>query len=100
MENNAQLNGKTALITGGTKGIGLAIAEAMIKQGMKVAITGRKKSAVNEVVDKLNGMMANSVIGIEADVRDLEAQKLSVQTVIEEWGKLDVLIANAGKMKA
>ncbi|MEL7121785.1 MAG: SDR family oxidoreductase [Bacteroidota bacterium] len=96
MENNLQLNGKTALITGGTKGIGLAIAEAMIQQGMKVAITGRNKSTVDEVVDKLNGMMANSVIGIEADVRDLEAQKLSVQTVIEEWGKLDVLIANAG----
>ncbi|MFK7905891.1 MAG: SDR family oxidoreductase [Chitinophagales bacterium] len=91
-----KLDGKTALITGGTKGIGYGIAEAMIHKGMKVAITGRSKTTVDEAVKMLNELKAGHCIGIESDVRSFESQEKAVAAVLEEWGQLDVLIANAG----
>lgn len=96
MTENTKLNGKTALITGGSKGIGLGIAEALIEQGMKVAVTSRNQSAADEAAAALNKKKADSAIGIEADVRSMEAQQASVRKVLDEWGQLDVLIANAG----
>ncbi len=96
MTENSKLKGKTALITGGSKGIGLGIAEALIQQGMKVAITGRNQATVSAAADGLNQLIADSAIGLEADVRSLEAQQKCVAGVIAKWGKLDVLIANAG----
>ncbi len=96
MTENTKLTGKTALITGGSKGIGLGIAEAMIEQGMKVAITSRSQSAADQAAADLNKIKPGHAIGLEADVRSLEAQQASVQKVLDEWGQLDVLIANAG----
>jgi len=96
MTENTKLTGKTALITGGSKGIGLGIAESLIEQGMKVGITSRSKEAADQAAASLNQIKADSAIGIEADVRSLEAQQNSVQKVIDKWGQLDVLVANAG----
>lgn len=87
---------KTALITGGSKGIGLGVAEKMIAQGIKVAITGRDEKTINEAADKLNTQVADSAIAIVADVRNLASQESSVAAVIEKWGQLDYVIANAG----
>lgn len=86
------LKGKVALITGGTKGIGYGIAEALLKAGMRVAITGRTKETAAEAAKSL-GVNA---MGIQADVKDLESQEQAVANVIAAFGKLDVLIANAG----
>ncbi len=91
-----QLNGKTALITGGSKGIGYGIAESMIKEGMNVAVTSRHKKAAEEAAALLNQSGPGKAIGLEADVRDLAAQQQSVDRVLRKWGRLDVLIANAG----
>ena len=93
MEN---LSGKVALITGGSKGIGLGIAESMVKSGMKVAVTSRQQQAADEAAASLNNLSEGSAIGIEADVRTLQEQERGVERVLSEWGKLDVLIANAG----
>lgn len=93
MENLAN---KVALITGGSKGIGLGIAEALMQEGMKVAITGRNQEAVTEAVNELFKIGKGEAIGITADVRDYEAQQKAVKTIVEKWGGLDVLIANAG----
>ncbi len=90
------LTNKTALITGGTKGIGYGIAEAMVKAGMKVAITSRHQKAADEAAARLNAHKAKSAIGIEADVRDYAAQVEAVTQTLEKFGQLDVLIANAG----
>lgn len=87
---------KTALITGGTKGIGLGIAQVLINEGIKVAITGRSAVSVAEAVESLNQLKAGYAIGIEADVRDLDAQERAVATVQGTWGRLDYVIANAG----
>jgi len=88
--------GKVTLITGGTKGIGLGIAEALLAQGGKVAITGRFKESTAEIASKLNETYPDSVIGIAADVRNLDHQKQAVQAAIDKWGRLDVAVANAG----
>ena len=90
------LEGKTALITGGTKGIGYGIAVSMLKQGMNVAITSRKKTSAVEAAKKLAKIKTGSVIGIKADVRDLKSQKEAVKLTIKTFGGLDILIANAG----
>ena len=93
MEN---LNNKVALITGGSKGIGLGIAEALMQQGMRVAITSRSQQGATEAVDRLFKIGKGEAIAITADVRDYEAQQKAVAAVLEKWGLLDVLVANAG----
>jgi NAD(P)-dependent dehydrogenase (short-subunit alcohol dehydrogenase family) len=84
--------GKVALITGGTKGIGYGIAAAMIAQGMRVAITGRNLKTAQEAAHKLG----NDTLGLAADVTDYASQEKAAGAVLEKWGQLDVLIANAG----
>lgn len=91
MENNIN---KVILITGGSKGIGYGIAEALLKEGHKVAITSRSQEAADEAVNRLQSL--GDMLGIAADVKDLSSQQKAVAAVIEKWGKLDVLVANAG----
>ena len=83
---------KVALITGGTKGIGRGVAEALLELGMNVAITSRAEKAAKE----LNKSGKGKALGVKADVRSMESQVQAVDTVIAEFGQLDVLIANAG----
>jgi len=90
------LNDKVALITGGTKGIGYGIAVAMLENNMKVAITGRSQASVDEALDSLQKKYKDQVIGIPADAGSYEDQQKAVAAVLKSFGKLDVLIANAG----
>ncbi|WP_179376748.1 SDR family oxidoreductase [Winogradskyella wichelsiae] len=92
------LKGKVALITGGTKGIGFGVAEALLNEGLKVIITSRTKEsadkAAKDLASKTNGV--GSVIGIQADVRQLESQEAAVKQALSTFGQLDMVIANAG----
>jgi len=85
---------KVALITGGSKGIGYGIAEALLKVGYKVAITSRTIDNANEAAQKL--VSFGDVLAIEADVKNYDSQYEAVSLVLQKWGQLDVLIANAG----
>lgn len=87
---------KTALITGGSKGIGYGIAEVLIQDGIRVAITSRSQDSADEAAASLNKIKPGFAIGIEADVRDLPSQQQAVDKIITEWGQLDYVIANAG----
>ena len=87
---------KVVLITGGTKGIGLGIAESVVKEGGKVVITGRQQDTTSHIAERLNDAHGDCAIGVAADVRKLEDQKIAVKTAVSKWGKLDVAIANAG----
>lgn len=87
---------KTALITGGSKGIGLGIAEALVREGMNVAITGRGQAAIETATRKLNTIREGAALGISSDARDLASQQAAVRQVLEKWGGVDVLVANAG----
>lgn len=91
-----ELKGKTALITGGTKGIGKGIAEALLKLGVNVAITSRSQKNADEAVKSLKASDGAEVLGIKSDVRSYESQEQAVKQVLDKWGHLDILIANAG----
>ena len=88
------LKGKTALITGGSKGIGYGIAKSLLEQGLNVAITSRSQEAVDKAAISLSKF--GNIIGIVSDVRSLDSEQSAVKQTIEKFGKLDVLIANAG----
>ncbi len=85
---------KVALITGGSKGIGFGIAKSLLIRGYKVAITSRNQTNADEAAAQLTEF--GEIIGLAADVKNLDSQKQTVAAVIEKWGSLDVLIANAG----
>ena len=91
------LSGKTALITGGSKGIGLKTAEALAREGVNVAITARNEDTLKEALQTLNQYKV-STIAVRGDVSNkIEADEI-VSSVIEEFGKIDILINNAGIM--
>lgn len=90
------LTNKTALITGGSKGIGYGIAEAFLKEGMNVAITSRSAASAESAAQQLSANHPGKVLGLVSDVRDYNSQQAAVQQVTNQWGQLDVLIANAG----
>lgn len=87
---------KVALITGGSKGIGYAIAAALLEKGMMVAITSRHEGRAQEAAEQLGKTGKGKVIGLGADVRRLEDQQEAAKKVVDKWGRLDVLVANAG----
>ena len=88
------LKDKIVVITGSTRGFGYAIAEAMLKAGATVVVTGRNQDALQGAVESLKGF--GSVNGEPLDVRD-EAQVYdAVQRVIEKFGRIDVWVNNAG----
>ncbi|CAN5133731.1 SDR family oxidoreductase [soil metagenome] len=88
--------GKVALITGGSKGIGYGIAEALLNLGMRVAITSRTEESAIEGARNLNQLGRGTVLGLVADVRNHHSQQDAAKVVMEKWGQIDVLVANAG----
>ncbi|KAB7732597.1 SDR family oxidoreductase [Rudanella paleaurantiibacter] len=87
---------KTAYITGGSKGIGYGVAEVLIQQGIKVAITSRSQEAADKAAAQLNTIKEGYALGLAADVRDLASQQRAVDAIVQQWGRLDYVIANAG----
>jgi len=90
----SDIKNKVALITGGSKGIGYGIAEALLKKGCRVAITSRSQNSADEAASQLGA--ADKVLAIEADVRSFEDQKSCADQIIDKWGQIDYVIANAG----
>src|SRR5215218_10139047 len=90
------LSNKIAIVTGGTKGIGRAIAEALIKAGAQVAITARNEEEIGSTVAELKKLGAGTAAGYVCDVRDYEQVKTACSTIAKEFGGLDILINNAG----
>lgn len=89
------LNNKVAYITGGSKGIGYGIAKSMLDNGMKVAITSRHLEEAQKAAKSLT-TDDSKILALQSDVSSMENEKNSVQKIIEKFGQLDVLIANAG----
>ncbi|MGY3233891.1 MULTISPECIES: glucose 1-dehydrogenase [unclassified Bradyrhizobium] len=87
-----RLQGKTALITGGNSGIGLATAKLFVAEGAKVIITGRNKETLQAAAKELGP----NAIALAADATDIAATEAAIKQGTEKFGKLDVLFANAG----
>src|SRR6201992_2767460 len=87
-----KLNNKVAVITGGSSGIGLAIAKRFAQEGAKVAITGRNQQTIDQAIAEIG----HSGLGIQGDVSKLDDLTRIYQTVADHLGKIDTLIVNAG----
>jgi len=90
-----KLTNKVAYITGGSKGIGYGIAKTLLDAGMKVAITSRKSNAAKQAAESLSKDSAK-VLALESDVSSFISEAESVKTVVDHFGQLDVVVANAG----
>ncbi|HEY3102229.1 MAG TPA: SDR family oxidoreductase [Pyrinomonadaceae bacterium] len=91
-----ELNAKTAIVTGGTKGIGRGIAEALIREGVSVCISARHQSEIDEAVEQLNQSGNGKAIGFRCDVRDYNQVKALIERAAQQFGGLDILVNNAG----
>lgn len=85
-----QLEGKTAIVTGGSSGIGKAIATEYVEEGADVVIANRTESTGNAVADELGCTF------VQTDVREYEQVETLVETAVDQFGKLDVMVNNAG----
>jgi len=90
------LTGKVAIVTGGTKGIGLAIARALAGAGVHVAITGRSAAALAAARPGVAEAGPGSVESLRADVRRYEEVQQAVDAAVAKFGGLDIVINNAG----
>ncbi len=89
------LKGKVAIITGGAGALGGTMAAGLAKQGVKVAILGRTEATVMEKVSDLKKAGGNA-LGLVADVLDKPQLEAARQKILEEWGKIDILVNAAG----
>ncbi len=90
------LKNKTAIVTGGTKGIGRGIAEALRRESVSVCIAARHQSEIDAAVKELNQGDQGRAIGFVCDVRDYDQVKALVDYTVKELGALDILVNNAG----
>ena len=88
------LRGKHALVTGASRGIGVAIAQRLLAEGAQVTLLGRQLTTVSEVAAGLSTTNAHSVA---ADVSDAEQMRAAIQAATERFGAIDILINNAGQ---
>jgi NAD(P)-dependent dehydrogenase (short-subunit alcohol dehydrogenase family) len=91
-----ELRGRAAVVTGGSKGIGRAIAQALAGAGLNVVITSRHEDEVVAAAQEMTAAGGGRVLGVRCDVRDHEDVRRMVETTVAELGGLDVLVNNAG----
>src|SRR6266508_3813690 len=90
------LKGKNAIVTGGTKGIGRAISEALLREGVYVCVAARHQSEIDQTVKELNQGDQGRSIGFACDVRDYDQVRALIDYTVKVLGGLDILINNAG----
>ena len=92
-----RLKNKVAIVTGSTRGIGFAVADAFIKEGAKVAICGSRLENAENAIAKLKETYPKAkLLPIGVSVTDTDSVDQMVETVMKEWGRIDILVNNAG----
>ena len=90
-----QLNGIVVLLTGGSRGIGPIVAEALAKRGANIALAARSKSGLQDVATRL-GKLGSETLAMPVDLSQPSQREELVADVLKKFGKIDVLINNAG----
>jgi NAD(P)-dependent dehydrogenase (short-subunit alcohol dehydrogenase family) len=91
---SSRYKGRVALITGGSRGIGLSIAERILNEGGRVCITGRKQENLNSALASLN--VGDRAIAVTGHADDSDHQSETIETILKEFGQVDLLVNNAG----
>ena len=91
------LEGKVAMVTGGTRGIGFATVKTFLDNGAKVALCGSRQETVDKALAQLKAINPDyEVIGFAPDLMKQASIKEAMDAVLAKWGKLDILVNNAG----
>jgi len=98
LSSGSRLLGKIAVVTGGSRGIGLAIAKALAAEACSVVISGRRQQTIEVAAAELHREASGDrrILAVECDVRDDEAVARMFARVVKEFGRLDILVNNAG----
>jgi NADP-dependent 3-hydroxy acid dehydrogenase YdfG len=88
------LKNRVAYITGGSKGIGYGVAERLLAAGLKVAISGRTMKTVQKAAQRLGN--EENILALQSDVTKHGDEEAAIQKILDHWGELDVVLANAG----
>jgi len=91
-----ELDGKTAIVTGGSKGIGKAIAESLIRSRVNVVISARNAGELELALTELNDLDGGQAIGFPCDVRDYSQVKALVSKATQAFHRVDIMVNNAG----
>lgn len=89
------LKNKTAIITGGGRGLGKATALAFAKEGIKIAITGRNETVLKETVSEIEALGVQAIYSV-FDVSNYEDVKTGIKGIVDTFGSIDILVNNAG----
>jgi NAD(P)-dependent dehydrogenase (short-subunit alcohol dehydrogenase family) len=91
-----RLDNRTAIITGGSKGLGQSMGEALASAGANVLLTSRNQSEVESAADRISQEYGRKAIGLKADVVDASEVQRTIDCAMDSFGKIDILINNAG----
>jgi NAD(P)-dependent dehydrogenase (short-subunit alcohol dehydrogenase family) len=94
------LQGKVAVITGGSEGIGRATAESLAREGARVVVCARRADVLQRAADEVSEMTGSQVLPVAADVSQSGEVERVVETAVQRFGRLDVLVNNAGRSRA
>src|SRR5712692_407714 len=91
-----KLDGRVALVTGGNRGLGFAMAKALAEAGADVVVTSRQEKRALESAATLARITGRRTMGLTVDVTDAEQIESMIQSVVKEFGRIDILVNNAG----
>ncbi|MGH2516679.1 MAG: SDR family oxidoreductase, partial [Ktedonobacterales bacterium] len=93
---SSRLRGQVAIVTGASSGIGAAIAEQLVARGVHVMLAARRAERLHALAARLRGAGSGETQVIQCDVREDADVRATIQQTLDRWGRLDILIANAG----
>ena len=96
MKEYFNLKGQVAVVTGASTGLGVQMAKALANQGANIVCIARRQNLIEEVAAELSRDYSVEAIGIPCDITDTEVVNATVDTILEKFGRIDILINNAG----
>ncbi len=96
MKEYFNLKGQVAVVTGASTGLGVQMAKALANQGANIVCIARRQNLIEEVAAEISREYGVEAIGIPCDITDTEAVNATVDTILEKFGRIDILINNAG----
>lgn len=96
MKNYFDLTGQVAVVTGCSTGLGVQMAKALANQGAKIVAVARRQELIDQVAKDITAEFGVEAVGIRCDITDTAAVEKTIDTIMEKFGRIDILINNAG----